>query len=62
MDKIQKKMVWRCRFAESNPLALNVIYVNAPSLADALIELHKDLKPSFVASYLVEISFLLCEL
>lgn len=62
MDKKNKQMIWRCRFADTNPLALKVIFVDAPTLGDALIKLHVDLKPAFIASYLVEVSSLFREL
>lgn len=57
MKEKNKKLSWRCRFAESNPLCLKEIYVTAPTLGDVLINLHDDLKPNFIASYLLEVSF-----
>lgn len=52
-----KKISWKCRFAERNELCLHEIYVTAPTLGDVMIKLHDYLKPAFIANYLLEVSF-----
>ena len=55
--KCEKKISWKCRFAEHNELCLREIYVTASCLADVLVKLHESLKPGFIANYLLEVSF-----
>lgn len=55
--KKNKKISWKCRFSESNPLCLREIYVSAHTLSGVLIKLQEDLKSDFISAYLLEISF-----